>query len=119
MPCSSLLASQGLVAPPGLHRFQLLEKGWGCVRWLAKKKKTTAIQEVALHCASPPFEGWGGGGARFSFFQFGPKQEIVTLMHEQWRRISFAKTGHAGRNKLPSLSVVMVSSEYQFTYFGH
>ena len=89
------------------------------MRWSAKKQKKTAIQEVALHCASPPFGGWGGGGVRFSLFQFGPKQEIETLVHEQWWRICFLKTGHACWNKVPSLYVVMVSSKYQFTYFGH
>ena len=52
-------------------------------------------------------------------FQFGPKQEIVTPVHEHdQRRKCFLKTGHAGRNKVPSFSVAMVSSKYLFTYFA-
>ena len=88
------------------------------MRWPAKKSKKIAIQEVALHCTSPTFGGWGGGGVRFSLFQFGPKQEIEALVHEQWWRICFLKTGHAGWYKVPPFSVVMVSSKYQFTYSG-
>ena len=95
-------------------------KGGAWVRWPAKKPKKAAIQEVALHRASPPLGVGGGGGVVFSLLQYGPKQEIETLVHEhECSHNCFLKTGHAGRNKVSSFSVVMVSSKYQFTYFGH
>ena len=81
---SSPLASQGLVAPPGLHGFQFQGKGWGWVRWPAKKQKK-AIQEVALHIVSPPLGVGGAGVVMFSLFKYGAKQEIETLVHEhEW-----------------------------------
>ena len=52
-------------------------------------------------------------------FQFGPKQEMETPVHEHvWCRHCFLKTGHVGRNKVSSFFVAMVSSKYQFTYFA-
>ena len=60
-------------------------KGGGGCGGLPKNKKN-AMQEVAAHCASQPLGvGGRGGGVMFSVFQYGPKQEIETLVHEhEW-----------------------------------
>ena len=64
---SSPLASQGLVAPPGLHGFQSQGKGWGWVRWPAKKTKKLPRkkwQYIVRH----HLWGWGGGGQGYHVF---------------------------------------------------
>ena len=81
---SSPLASQGFVAPPGLHRLQFQGKGWGWGWWPAKKQKKCHARSGNTSCVTT-FWGWGGGVVMFSAFQYGPKQEIETLVHEhEW-----------------------------------
>ena len=57
--------------------------GAGC-GGLPKNKKRLPYKRSHYIVRHHFFGGWGCRGVRVSLFQFGPKQEIETLVHEQW-----------------------------------